>query len=90
MAWKKLKKNLEDGRKQNRWKNFKEKKMKSKLLKDFDDDEYGWLQCKTDPRKNAAIFYLQMQVVETVLWKKMQGMMDQEQCRLCSKFKETV
>lgn len=92
MAWKKLKKYLEDGWKQNRWKNFKEKRMQRKLLEDCDDDgdEYRWLQCKTDPKKTAAIFDLQMQLVETMLWKKMRGMMDQKQCRLCSKFKETV
>lgn len=57
---------------------------------DDDGDEYRWLQCKTDPKKTAAIFDLQMQLVETMLWKKMRGMMDQKQCRLCSKFKETV
>ena len=35
--------------------------MQSKLLEDFDDDECRWLQCKTD---------LQMQLVETMWWKK--------------------
>lgn len=40
MAWKKLKKHLGDGRKQNRWKSFKEKKMHGEMLKDFDDDVY--------------------------------------------------
>lgn len=40
MGWKKLKKHLGDGRKQNRWKSFKEKKMHGEMLKDFDDDVY--------------------------------------------------
>ena len=64
--------------------------MQSALLKDFDDDEYRWLQCNTDPRKTSAIFNLQEQIIETIGWKKMRGMTDQEQCRLCEKFKVTV
>ena len=52
--------------KQNKKKNFKEKEVQSKLLKDVDDDEHRCLQCNTDPRKTAAIFNLQEQMVETI------------------------
>ena len=40
VAWKKLKKYLEEREKQNRRKISKEKKMQKDLVKDVDDDEY--------------------------------------------------
>ena len=49
VTWKKFRKYLEDGRKQNKCKNFKQNKIQSELLKDVDDDEHRWLQCNADP-----------------------------------------
>ena len=40
--------------------------MRKERLKDIDDDEHRWLQCNTDPKKTAAIFNLQEQMVETI------------------------
>ena len=37
-----------------------------------------------------GLLNLQEQMVEKIRWKKIRGIGDQEQCRLCSKFKETV
>ena len=37
-----------------------------------------------------GLLNLQEQMVETIRGKKIRGIGDQEQCRLCSKFKETV
>ena len=52
---------------QNRWNSLKEKKnAKKKRLKDIDDDEHSWLQCNAVPKKTAAIFNLQEQMVETI------------------------
>ena len=51
----KFRKYLEDGRKQNKCKNFKQNKIHSELLKDVDYDEYRWLQCNADARKTRAI-----------------------------------
>ena len=55
VTWKKFRKYLEDGRKQNKCKSFKQNKIQSELLKDVDDDEYRWLQCNAKPRKTRAI-----------------------------------
>ena len=55
VTWKKFRKYLEDGRKQNKCKNFKQNKIQSELLKDVDDDECRWLQCNADARKTRAI-----------------------------------
>ena len=67
-----------------------QKKIQSKLVTDVDDDEHGRLLRNADARKTATIFNLQEQMIETIRSKKIRGMTDQEQCRLCSKFKETV
>ena len=52
--------------------------------------DYGWLKCNTDPAKTAAVFSMQQHVVETMAWKRMRGLSDNDQCRLCWKQKETV
>lgn len=75
---------------QNKKKNFKEKKVQSELLKNVDDDEHRYFHCNADPKKTAAILNQQHQMIETIKWKKIRGMTDQEQCRLCNKFKEIV
>ena len=48
------------------------------------------MKCNTDPRKTASIFALQEQMIETKAWKKMRGLVDQDNCRLCGECKETV
>ena len=67
-----------------------EKKMQSEITLTYTEEDYGWLICNTDPRKTASIFNLQEQMVETRAWKKVRGLDNQEMCRLCGKFKETV
>ena len=49
-----------------RWKSLKEKKMQKERLKDNDDNEHRWLKCNTDPKKTAAAFNLQEQIVKTI------------------------
>ena len=43
----------------------REKNAKERL-KEIDDYEHRWLQCNIDPKKTAAIFNLQEQMVETI------------------------
>ena len=66
VTWKKFREYLEDGRKQNKSKNFKQSKIQSELLKDVDDDEHRWFQCNAVAKKTGAIFNLQEQKVETI------------------------
>ena len=56
----------------------------------FEKDDHDWLKCNTDPGKTASIFAMQEQMVETKVWKKLRGLVDQDKCRLCGEFRETV
>ena len=40
--------------------------MQKERLKDNDDNEHSWLKCNTDPKKTAAVFNLQEQIVKTI------------------------
>ena len=40
--------------------------MQKERLKDNDDNEHRWLKCNTDPKKTAAVFSLQEQIVKTI------------------------
>ena len=90
VVWRKLKKIVKEGSKKRRLKTFGEKKMQSKIPAGYTKVDYGWLNCSTDPRKTAAIFSMQEQMVETRAWKKLRGMGETDVCRLCGEAKETV
>ena len=64
--------------------------MQSEMPRNHTTDDYGWLKCNTDLAKTAAVFSMQEQMVETMAWKKMKGLSDNDQCRSCQKQKETV
>ena len=64
--------------------------MQSEIPLGFDKDDHDWLKCNTDPRKTASIFTLQEQMIETKAWKKLRGLADEDKCRLCGAFRETV
>ena len=89
-VWKKLKKKLNEGQKRNRKNNFKDKVLQSEIPFKYDEDDYEWLKSNTDPRKTAAIFALQEQMVETKAWKKLRGLIGDNRCRLCGDQRETV
>ena len=71
-------------------KRLSQNNMQSEIPRNHTKDYYGWLKCNTDPAKTAAVFSMQEQMVETMAWKKMRGLSDNDQCRLCQKQKETV
>ena len=88
--WMVLKKIIKLGAKDNRIKSFNEKKMQSEIPSGYTEEDHGWLKCNTDPRKTAAIFTMQEQMVETRVWKKIRGIGEVESCRLCGEQRETV
>ncbi|CAB4045676.1 Hypothetical predicted protein, partial [Paramuricea clavata] len=90
VAWKKLKNIIREGQIRNKVETFREKRLQSEIPMGFDKDDHGWLKCNTDPRKTASTFTLQEQMIETKAWKKMRGLVDQDKCRLCGEFRETV
>lgn len=44
---------------------FREKKMQNEITLKFMKEDYGWLECNTDPRKMAGIFDMHEPMVET-------------------------
>ena len=81
---------LQQGLQRNEMKRLSQNNMQSEIPRNHTKDYYGWLKCNTDPAKTAAVFSMQEQMVETMAWKKMRGLSDNDQCRLCQKQKETV
>ena len=89
-AWKILGTKLQQELKRNKMERLSQKNMQSEIPRNHTKDDYGWLKCNTDLAKTAAAFSMQEQMVETMAWKKMRGLSDNDQYRLCQKQKETV
>ena len=64
--------------------------LRNKIPKHYVADEYEWLKCNSDPRKTASIFAVQDQMVETKAWKLLRGLVNEDKCRICGDFRETV
>ena len=69
------------GQCKNKMESLQTKKLKSQIPLQYDEEDYGRLKRNTDPRKTVSIFSLQAQMVETKVWKKLRGLMDDEMCR---------
>ena len=41
------------------------KKMQTKLVSGYTEENYGWLECNTDQKRAAAIFNMREQMIET-------------------------
>ena len=67
-----------------------EKEFRSEILKQYTEQDSGWLKCNTEPRKTSRIFALQEQMVETRAWKKIGGLVECDKCRFCGEHRETV
>ena len=83
-GWKKLKEILNEGQKRNKQRSFEEKELQSEVPRQYKEE------CNTDPRKMASIFALQEQMIETRAWKKIRGLVNDDKCRLCGEYRETV
>ena len=89
-GWQTLKEILAEGQKRNKKRSFAEKRLQSEVPSQYEEEDYGWLKCNTDPRKTASIFALQEQMIETRAWKKIRGLIAEDMCRLCGEQRETV
>ena len=81
---------IREGQIRNKFESLTEKRMQCEISLGFDKDDHDWLKCNTDSRKTASIFTLQEQMIEAKAWKKLRGLADEDNCRLCGAFKETV
>ena len=86
----KLKAVVREGARETRKESFKEKELQSEITSKFKKEDYRWLEGDSDPRKMVGIFNMQEQMVETRVWKKMRGISDIYNYRLCGERKETV
>ena len=50
---------MSEGQKRNKQQSPNEKELQSKILKQYGDEDYGWLKCNTEPWKTSSIFTLQ-------------------------------
>ena len=88
-AWKILRMKLQQGLQRNKMERLSQKNMQSEIPRNHTKDDYGWLKCNTDPAKTAAVLSMFEQMVETMAWKKMRGLSENDRCRLCRKQNET-
>ena len=79
-----------EGQKKARRRGVVEKRLQSEIPTQYEDEDYSWLKCSTDPRKTDAIFALQEQMIKTRAWKKIRGLMREDMFRLCGEQRETV
>ena len=89
-VWKKLKNKSSEGQKRNRKRSFAEKALQSEIPSKYNEADYEWLKCSTDPRKTASIFALQEQMVKSRAGKKIRGLIEDNKCRLCDEHQETI
>ena len=85
-----LRTKLQQGLQQNKMERLSQKNIQSEISRNHTKDNYGWVKCNIDTLKTGAVFSMLEQMVETMAWKKMRGLSDNDQCRLCPKQKETV
>ena len=81
---------MSEGQKRNRKRSFAEKTLQSEIPSKYDEADYEWLKCDTDPRKTASIFAMQKQMVESKAWEKIRGLIEDDKCRLCGEYRETI
>ena len=87
IAGKILRTKLQQGLQRNKMDKLSQKNMQSETLRNHTKDDYGWLKCDTDIPKTEAVLSMQEQMFETMAWKKMRGLSNNDQCRLCRKQK---
>ena len=89
-AWKLIKGSLKKGVEEKRKDMYKEKEMQSEIFRKQDAQCNLWLEQKLSPKKTASIISMLEQMVETKSWKFNRGLVENNKCRLCGEYKETV
>ena len=92
--WKKVKGGLQEI-----WKKGKEKQREEDLIKKkqqgqswemLKKEDYIWMKSNINPMKTSAIINMQEQMVETKSWKKKRNLIEDNRCRMCGEWEETV
>ena len=89
-TWKIVKSRLNKGLQEKRIARYTTKEMQSESYRKQENECHLWLKQKLEPRKTAAILTMLEQMVETRSWKVARGLSDNDKCRLCGEYKETV
>ena len=87
--WKQVKKCFKKGIEVKRLKQYRKKEMQSEIFNKQGKKYNMWLEQNSTPGKTSAIMLMTDQMVETRAWKKIGGLTQNSQCRLC-KEQETV
>ena len=66
------------------------KELQSEIYGKQEQECHFWLRQRLTPRKTASIMTLMEQMVETRGWKMTRGLIENEKCRLCGDFNETL
>ena len=87
--WKQVKKCFKKGIEVKRLKQYRKKEMQSEIFNKQGKKYNMWLEQNSTPGKSSAIMLMIDQIVETRAWKKIGGLTQNSQFRLCKK-QETV
>ena len=90
LAWKKLKEKLKRGVKNQRIEHYGVKDQQSQLYRSQEKECHVWLTQNLNPGKTAAVMTMLEQMLETRAWKKVRGLIDDNSCRVCNQYPETV
>ena len=90
LTWKKLKEKLKRGVTNQRIEHYGIKDQQSQLYRSQEKECHVWLTQNINPGKTAALMIILEQMVETRAWKKVRGLIDENSCRVCNQYPETV
>ena len=92
--WKKVKGCLEDiwkeRKEQQRDEDLRKKKQQGQSWSILEKEDYIWMKSNISPVKTSAIISMQEQMVETKSWKRKRNLIEDNRCRVCGKWEETV
>ena len=91
-TWKKVKAELKKGVEKERMETYEQKELQlqSDLYRRQEQECHLWLKQRLRPRKTASIMTVIEQMVETRGWKVARGLIEDDRCRLCREFSETI
>ena len=89
-TWKNVKAELKKGVEKKRMETYEQEGLQSDLYIRQEQECHLWLRQRLTPRKTASIMTVIEQMVETRGWKLARGLIENERCRLCREFSQTV
>jgi hypothetical protein len=89
-TWRKVKTKLQKGVQSKRIELFEKKEQQSGTYRSQEQECHLWLTQNMSPTKTASIMAMLEQMVETRAWKVARGLTENNKCRVCHVYNETV